>query len=30
MMEKFDLSDFSILEDLFSMLYYNKNMEVLF
>ena len=25
--EEFDLSDFSILEDLFSMLYYNKNME---
>lgn len=25
--EEFDLSDFSILADLFSMLYYNKNME---
>ena len=25
--EEFDLSEFSILEDLFSMLYYNKNME---
>lgn len=25
--EEFNLSDFSILEDLFSMLYYNKNME---
>ena len=25
--EEFDLTDFSILEDLFSMLYYNKNME---